>query len=128
MAERIHQERQLRRAGILPVHIRGCDAYGKDISQVACTLNISKHGVRLVGLMRRLKVRSTVWLRYHQEEGRFQVVWARKENGLRPRSGERLEAAQGRPRRGALLTVPGSVRLLDSLPLRLLTVAGYSSG
>jgi len=83
MAERIHQERQLRRAGILPVHIRGCDAYGKDISQVACTLNISKHGVRLVGLMRRLKVRSTVWLRYHQEERRFQVVWARKENGRR---------------------------------------------
>jgi len=30
---------------------------------------------RPVGLERRLKVGSLVWLRYHPDEGRFEVVW-----------------------------------------------------
>jgi len=32
---------------------------------------------RPVGLERRLKVGSLVWLRYHLDEGRFEVVWSR---------------------------------------------------
>jgi hypothetical protein len=76
---RIRQEREERRTSLLPVRIRGCDTKGNVVSQVACTLNVSRGGTRLVGLQRRLKVGSMVWLRYHQEEGRFKVVWARRD-------------------------------------------------
>jgi hypothetical protein len=79
MADRVWQERDGRRTGLLPVRIRGCDTKGDLVSQVACTLNVSRGGARLVGLERRLKVGSIVWLRYHQEEGRFEVVWTRRE-------------------------------------------------
>ncbi len=77
MAGRVWQEWDGRRTGLWPVRIRGCDTNGNEISQVACTLNVSRGGARLVGLERRLKVGSVVWLRYHQEEGRFEDVWTR---------------------------------------------------
>ena len=64
---------------------------------MACTLNVSHGGARLVGLSHRLKVGSIVWLRYHQE-GRYRVVWASRDGksshwhaGLRTlESGERM--------------------------------------
>jgi hypothetical protein len=65
------------------VRIRGCDTKGRPVSQVACTLNVSRRGARLVGLERRLKVGSIVQLRYHQEEGTFVVVWTRREPNTR---------------------------------------------
>lgn len=79
MAGRVWQERDGRRTGLLPVRIRGRDTKGNEVRQVACTLNVSRGGARLVGLERRLKIGSVVWLRYHQEEGRFEVVWTRRE-------------------------------------------------
>ncbi len=102
MAGRVWQERDGRRTGLLPVRIRGMDTRGNEFKQVACTLNVSRGGARLVGLERRLKVGSLVWLRYHQEEGRFEVVWTRRENrthqcqaGLRClESGDRFWAAE----------------------------------
>ena len=76
------KKREVRRTGLLPVRIYGIDPRGVKISQVACTLNISERGTRVVGLGRRLKVGDTVWLRHRQESGRFQVIWTRK-NGPR---------------------------------------------
>jgi len=79
VGHRIKQEREQRTTILLPVRIRGCDTKGNQVSQVACTLNASHGGARLVGLSHRLKVGSVVVLRYHQEEGRYQVVWARRD-------------------------------------------------
>jgi hypothetical protein len=72
-----------RRTSLLPVSIHGCDLRGKQFKQVACTLNISHDGARLIGLQRRLKIGSSVALSYHQEQGRFRVVWTRRDSGGR---------------------------------------------
>jgi hypothetical protein len=96
VGHRIKQEREPRATSLLPVRIRGYDTKGGQISQVACTLNVSHRGARLVGLSHRLKVGSVVRLRYHQEEARYRVVWARRDGnhwqaGLRSlESDERL--------------------------------------
>ena len=78
MGNRDWKNREVRRTGLLPVRIEGVDARGVKISQVACTLNISEKGSRVVGLRRRLKVGDTVRLQHRQETGRFQVIWTRK--------------------------------------------------
>ena len=69
-----------RRTTLLPVSIHGCDVRGQKLEQVACTLNISHDGVRLIGLERRLKIGSSVALSYHQEQGCFRVVWTRQDS------------------------------------------------
>jgi len=91
---RIQRERERRATSLLPVRIRGNDTKGNHISQVACTLNVSHGGARLVGLFHRLKVGSIVWLRYYQEEIRYRVVWARRD-GTHWQAGLRsLESAE----------------------------------
>lgn len=78
MGKRAWQKREVRRTGLLPVRIDGIDARGMKITQVACTLNISERGARVVGLGGPLKVGDTVRLEHRQESGRFQVIWTRK--------------------------------------------------
>lgn len=75
---RVRKPREARRTGLVPIRIYGCDVKGEKISEVACTLNISPGGTRLVGLSRRLKIGDIVWLQHRQEKGRFQIVWTRK--------------------------------------------------
>ena len=83
MRNRVWKNREARRTGLLPVRIEGRDGKGENISQVACTLNISRGGTRIVGLKQRLKVGDTVWLRHRQETARFQVIWTRRSRGHR---------------------------------------------
>jgi len=83
LRNRVWKNREARRTGLLPVRIEGRDARGENISQVACTLNISLGGTRIVGLRQRLKVGDTVWLRHRQERARFQVIWTRRSKGRR---------------------------------------------
>jgi hypothetical protein len=94
LADKAKKEREPRHAGLLPVHVRGCDVHGEEIKQLTCTLNISRCGVRLIGLARCLKVGSAVQLQYHQEVERFVVIWTHQESdGRQWEAGLRCQGA-----------------------------------
>ncbi len=80
MAKRIWQERAGRRMSLLAVRIRGCDTRGNSVSQVACTLNVSRGGdPGLSELSGAESWKHCLACGITREEGRFKVVWTRKE-------------------------------------------------
>jgi hypothetical protein len=61
----------------LPVRISGNDASGESYSELVHTLDVSRTGVRLGAVRRRLEVGSVIVLQYRQHKAEFRVVWTK---------------------------------------------------
>lgn len=72
----VDEKRRLDRAkAVLPVKILGRDVSGDSYSELVHTLDVSKAGVRLGAVRRRLKVGSPITIQYRQHRAEFRVVW-----------------------------------------------------
>ncbi len=70
------EKRRLDRAkAVLPVRILGRDISGDSYSELVHTLDVSKAGVRLGAVRRRLEVGSPITLQYRQHKAEFRIVW-----------------------------------------------------
>lgn len=81
MPDKPRKTRDTRLHAELPICLWGRNAHGEPFLEVADTLNISEGGVCVKGVISSLSEGDIVGVRYHQEEGRFQVVWKRKLDG-----------------------------------------------
>jgi hypothetical protein len=66
-----------RSKAVLPVRISGNDASGESYSELVHTLDVSRTGVRLGAVRRRLEVGSVIVLQYRQHKAEFRVVWTK---------------------------------------------------
>jgi hypothetical protein len=66
-----------RSKAVLPVRISGNDISGEAYSELVHTLDVSRTGVRLGAVRRRLEVGSQVVLQYRQHKAEFRVVWTK---------------------------------------------------
>jgi len=66
----------------LPVRAFGIDAEGRSFRLMACTLDVSAHGARIMGL-RSVKTGQEVTLEYKGNKVRFTVVWVGDPNTAR---------------------------------------------
>jgi hypothetical protein len=66
-----------RSKAVLPVRISGNDISGKAYSELVHTLDVSRTGVRLGAVRRKLEVGSLVTLQYRQHKAEFRVVWTK---------------------------------------------------
>ncbi|HWY57040.1 MAG TPA: PilZ domain-containing protein [Terriglobales bacterium] len=74
----VDNQRRLDRAkAVLPVRISGNDTSGESYSELVHTLDVSRNGVRLGSIHRRLEVGSLVVLQYRQHKAEFRVVWTK---------------------------------------------------
>jgi hypothetical protein len=74
----VDNQRRLDRAkAVLPVRISGSDISGDAYSELVHTLDVSRNGVRLGAVRRRLEVGSVVVLQYRQHKAEFRVVWTK---------------------------------------------------
>ena len=74
----VDNHRRLDRAkAVLPVKISGNDTSGEAYSELVHTLDVSRNGVRLGAVRRRLEVGSVVVLQYRQHKAEFRVVWTK---------------------------------------------------
>jgi len=72
----VDEKRRLDRAkAVLPVRILGRDVSGDSYSELVHTLDVSKAGVRLGAVRRRLEVGSPITIQYRQHKAEFRVVW-----------------------------------------------------
>jgi hypothetical protein len=62
---------------VLPVRISGNDISGEAYSELVHTLDVSRTGVRLGAVRRKLEVGSLVTLQYRQHKAEFRVVWTK---------------------------------------------------
>jgi hypothetical protein len=70
-----NRRRQDRIQAVLPVRVRGTDAYGASFEGLAHTLDLTPTGVRLGAIRQQLKVLDTLIILYHQRRMEFTVVW-----------------------------------------------------
>jgi hypothetical protein len=66
-----------RSKAVLPVRISGNDSSGESYSELVHTLDVSRTGVRLGSVRRRLEVGSQVVLQYRQHKAEFRVIWTK---------------------------------------------------
>ena len=66
---------------VLPVRVRGTDAYGVSFEGLAHTLDLTPAGVRLGAIRHQLKVLDTLTILYHQRRIEFTVVWTKLVDG-----------------------------------------------
>jgi hypothetical protein len=66
-----------RSKAVLPVRISGNDISGEAYSELVHTLDVSRTGVRLGAVRRRIEVGSQVVLQYRQHKAEFRVVWTK---------------------------------------------------
>jgi hypothetical protein len=76
-----NRRRQDRIQAVLPVRVRGTDAYGASFEGLAHTLDLTPTGVRLGAIRRQLKVLDTLTILYHQRRLEFTVVWTKLLDG-----------------------------------------------
>jgi hypothetical protein len=77
-AESAGKKRRLDRSkAVLAVRISGNDSSGEAYSELVHTLDVSRSGVRLGAVRRRLEVGSQVVLQYRQHKAEFRVVWTK---------------------------------------------------
>jgi hypothetical protein len=76
-----NRRRQDRIQAVLPVRVRGTDAYGASFEGLAHTLDLTPTGVRLGAIRHQLKVLDTLTIFYHQRRMEFTVVWIRLLDG-----------------------------------------------
>jgi hypothetical protein len=76
-----NRRRQNRIQAVLPVRVRGTDAYGASFESLAHTLDLAPTGVRLGSIRRQLKIFDTLTVLYHQRRMEFTVVWTRLLDG-----------------------------------------------
>jgi hypothetical protein len=62
---------------VLPVRISGNDVSGEAYSELVHTLDVSRTGVRLGAVRRKLEVGSLITLQYRQHKAEFRVVWTK---------------------------------------------------
>jgi hypothetical protein len=74
----VGNKRRVDRAkAVLPVRISGNDSSGQAYSELVHTLDVSRSGVRLGGIRRRLEAGSLVVLQYRQHKAEFRVIWTK---------------------------------------------------
>ncbi len=80
---RLNTNRRLqdRIPAVLPVRVRGTDAFGASFEGLAHTLDFTPTGVRLGAIRRQLKALDTLTILYHQRRMEFTVVWTRQLDG-----------------------------------------------
>ena len=66
-----------RSKAVLPVRISGNDISGEAYSELVHTLDVSRTGVRLGAVRRKLEVGSLVTLQYRQHKAECRVVWTK---------------------------------------------------
>jgi hypothetical protein len=66
-----------RSKAVLPVRISGNDVSGEAYSELVHTLDVSRTGVRLGAVRRKLEVGSLITLQYRQHKAEFRVVWTK---------------------------------------------------
>lgn len=76
-----NRRRQDRIQAVLPVRVRGTDAYGASFEGLAHTLDLTPTGVRLGAIRHQLKVLDTLTILYHQRRMEFTVVWTKLLDG-----------------------------------------------
>jgi hypothetical protein len=76
-----NRRRQDRIHAVLPVRVRGTDAYGASFEGLAHTLDLTPTGLRLGAIRRQLKVLDTLTILYHQHRLEFTVVWTKLLDG-----------------------------------------------
>lgn len=76
-----NRRRQDRIQAVLPVRVRGTDAYGASFEALAHTLDLTPTGVRLGAIRHQLKVLDTLTILYHQRRMEFTVVWTKLLDG-----------------------------------------------
>ena len=62
---------------MLPIRVRGTDAYGVPFDALAHTLDLTPTGVRLGAIRHELRVLDTLTVLYHQRRIEFTVVWTK---------------------------------------------------
>jgi hypothetical protein len=72
-----NRRRQDRIQAVLPVRVRGTDAYGASFEGLAHTLDLTPTGVRLGAIRHQLKLFDTLTIFYHQRRMEFTVVWTK---------------------------------------------------
>jgi hypothetical protein len=74
----VGKQRSVERSkAVLPVRISGNDISGEVYSELVHTLDVSRTGVRLGAVRRRLEVGGQVVLQYRQHKAEFRVVWTK---------------------------------------------------
>ena len=68
---------------VLPVRILGKDDGGKQLNELAHTLDITPYGARLGAIRQKLNVGEKVVLQYRQRRIQFKVVWILPMEGTR---------------------------------------------
>lgn len=76
-----NRRRQDRIQAVLPVRVRGTDAFGASFEGLAHTLDLTPTGVRLGAIRHQLKVLDTLTILYHQRRMEFTVVWTKLLDG-----------------------------------------------
>jgi hypothetical protein len=76
-----NRRRQDRIQAVLPVRVRGTDAYGASFEGLAHTLDLTPTGARLGAIRHQLKVLDTLTILYRQRRMEFTVVWTRLLDG-----------------------------------------------
>ncbi len=76
-----NRRRQDRIQAVLPVRVRGTDAFGASFEGLAHTLDLTPTGVRLGAIRHHLKVLDTLTIFYRQRRMEFTVVWTKLLDG-----------------------------------------------
>jgi hypothetical protein len=76
-----NRRRQDRVQAVLPVRVRGTDAFGSPFEGLAHTLDLTPTGVRLGAIRHQLKALDTLTIFYRQRRIEFTVVWTKLLDG-----------------------------------------------
>jgi hypothetical protein len=79
------KRRQRRTKMVAPLRFRIIGKGGNQETDLAHTLDVSNHGVRLAGFRCDLKAGDVIELQYRHKRARFRVVWIAIPEGLRER-------------------------------------------
>ncbi len=66
---------QRRVAAIIPIRLWGIDRHGKPFCEHLCTLDITNHGARIVGLRASLSAGDIVGVQHRNRQARFRISW-----------------------------------------------------
>jgi hypothetical protein len=77
-SSKANRRRQDRIQAVLPVRVRGTDAYGTSFEALAHTLDLTPGGTRLGAIRHELKTLDRLTISYHQRRMEFAVVWTKQ--------------------------------------------------
>ena len=72
-----NRRQQARTQAVLPVRVRGTDAFGTVFEVLAHTLDLTPTGARLGAIRRQLKAFDKLTVVYHQRRIEFTVIWTK---------------------------------------------------